>query len=640
MALDRRSFFLTAGRFGLASTLFPGALYALAADLVTDPATAPTTTSAEPKLRPITPEMIDAAAALAGVPIEPAQRAMMLEGLNSQRDAYAEIRTLALPNSVAPAFVFDSLPPGTVLDTAKAPARYSKAAGPLTIPANLPANLEELAFLPAMELGDLVRRKKVSSVALTEMYLTRLKRYDPLLHFVVTLTEDRAMSKAREADADLAKGRYRGPLHGLPWGAKDLLAVKGYPTTWGAGGFEHQRIDEDATVVQRLDEAGAVLVAKLTLGALAMGDVWFGGRTRNPWNPRQGSSGSSAGPASATAAGCVAFSIGSETLGSISSPSTRCGVSGLRPTFGFVPRTGAMALSWTMDKLGPICRSVEDCAAVLAAIYGPDGKDGSVKPAAFRWNAEADWKQLRVGFLESAFAEPKPDPQPNPQQSGKQAKAPLTEAEQKEAARHAAEEKAGAARRLYDHRYDTAALAKLRSMGVQLVPLELPKLPYGAMVPLLTAEAAAAFDDLTMSGRDKLLTAQGPYDWPNSFRTARFYPAVEYIQANRARSLAIAQVSKLFDQVDVIVAPSGGEQLLATNLSGHPAVIVPNGFRGDDAPQGPRVDTGDDDSIGGPGTPVSLTFLAGHYRDAKALLLARAYQQATGFAQQHPKLPG
>ena len=295
-----------------------------------------------------------------------------------------------------------------------------------------------------------------------------------------------------------------------------------------------------------------------------------------------------------------------------------------------------MALSWTMDKLGPICRSVEDCAAVLSAIYGPDSQDLTVRGAAFSWDADADWRSLRVGYLESAFAEPKPEHE----NGGTEAKAPVTEGEKKAAATRAAERTAAEARRRYDHRYDAAALAKLRSMGVELRPLELPKLPYGAMVPLLTAEAAAAFDMLTMTGRDTLLTAQGPYDWPNSFRIARFYPAVEYIQANRARSLAIAQLSKLFEQVDVIVTPTGGEQLLATNLTGHPAVIVPNGLRGDDAPHGPHVDAGDDDSIGGPGTPVSLTFLAGHYQDAKALLLARAYQQATGFDRQHPRLPG
>jgi Asp-tRNA(Asn)/Glu-tRNA(Gln) amidotransferase A subunit family amidase len=407
--------------------------------------------------------------------------------------------------------------------------------------------------------------------------------------------------------------------------------VKGYPTTWGAGGFEHQSFDEDATVVQRLDAAGAVLVAKFTLGALAMGDKWFGGRTRNPWNPAQGSSGSSAGSASAVAAGCVAFALGSETLGSISSPSTRCGDTGMRPTFGFVPRTGAMALCWTMDKLGPIARSVEDCALVLEAIHGPDGKDASVYPADFSWDPNFDWKHLRIGYLKSEFDPPLPL---------KLKDAPLNETadEKKKRDEQNAAMQAGRARRDYDRRYEQAALDKLHAMGVNLIPVELPKLPYDAMVPLLTAEAAAAFDELTMSGRDSLLTEQGPEDWPNAFRTARFYPAVEYIQANRARTLAIRQVSALFESVDIIVTPSTDTQLMATNLTGHPALILPNGLRGDDAPKPPSIDDGDHDDIGGPGTPVSLTFLAGHYQDAKLAAFAQAYQQATGFHKLHPKL--
>ena len=624
MALDRRDFLTITGRFGLASTLFPGALYTLAAQ-----AQDQQQSEASPTLPKITREMIDQAAALAGIAIAPEYKQAMLDGLNQQREGYAEVRKLHLPNSVAPAYVFDPLPPGAKVNTQREKAVYSKAPAALTAP----ANLEDLAFASAMELGDLVRRKKLSSTNLTEMYLGRLKRFDPLLHFVITLTEERAMNQAREADAEIAKGHWRGPLHGLPWGAKDLLAVKGYPTTWGAGGFEKQTIDEDATVVKRLDAAGAVLVAKLTLGALAMGDKWFGGRTRNPWNPKQGSSGSSAGPASATSAGCVAFSVGSETLGSISSPSTRCGVTGLRPTFGFVPRTGAMALSWTMDKLGPICRSVEDCAAVLEAIYGPDGQDLSVRDAAFNWNANLDWKALRVGYLKASF---EPDQPPPPH---KPAATQETAEEKQRRERRERRQEEYRARRAYDRKYDEAALEKLRSMGVNLVPLELPKLPFGAMTPLLTAEAAAAFDELTTTGRDKLLTEQGPEDWPNDFRVARFYPAVEYIQANRVRTLAIEQMAKLFEQVDVIVAATNSEQLVVTNLTGHPAVIVPNGLRGNDAPTPPSVDTGDDDQIGGPGTPVSLTFLGRHYQDAKVCALARAYQQATGFEKLHPKLP-
>jgi Asp-tRNA(Asn)/Glu-tRNA(Gln) amidotransferase A subunit family amidase len=392
-------------------------------------------------------------------------------------------------------------------------------------------------------------------------------------------------------------------------------------------------IDEDATVVKWLDEAGAVLVAKLTLGALAQGDHWFGGVTRNPWNAGQGSSGSSAGPASATAAGCVAFSIGSETLGSISSPSTRCGCTGLRPSFGLVPRTGAMALSWSMDKLGPICRAVEDCALVLEAIYGPDGTDLSVKNAAFHWDATLDWRKLRVGYLKAEF-----EPKLEDQQQGAKEEPAATPEEQKKRDEQKGRREAGRARAEYDKKYNDAALAKLKEMGVNLIPVELPKYPYQSMVTMLTAEAAAAFDELTRTGRDKLLTAQKPFDWPNSFRSARFIPAVEYIQASRARRLAMNAVAKMFDGYDVIVAPTGSDQLRITNLTGHPAVILPNGFRGDDAPKPPTDDPGDFQNTGGPGTPVSLTFLGNLYGEARLLAFARAYQDATGFHRKHPHL--
>jgi Asp-tRNA(Asn)/Glu-tRNA(Gln) amidotransferase A subunit family amidase len=627
MPLDRRHFLAVCSAAGFAGTLLPGALYTLAAQAEQQGSELPKTP------QPVSDEMLQAAAAFAGVPLAAEQRAMMLDGLNQQRKSYDAIRALHIPNRVAPAFVFDPLPagdrlpPGAAVSTERYPMRVSKAPAV----ARVPSNLEELAFFSARELAEYVRTKKVSSTALTQMYLARLKRYDPMLHFVVTLTEERAMTQAREADRAIAAGRYRGPLHGLPWGAKDLLAVKGYPTTWGAGGFEHQSFDEDATVVKRLDAAGAVLVAKTTLGALAMGDKWFGGRTRNPWNPKQGSSGSSAGSASSVAAGCVAFAIGSETLGSISSPSTRCGATGLRPTFGFVPRTGAMALSWTMDKLGPLCRAVEDCAMVMDAIHGPDGKDLAARDASFAWNAEFDWRSLRVGYLQDAF-EPE-----HPQETAKPP-ASETEVDKKKRLTKERDRAAAHARRAYDRRYEVAALDKLRAMGVDLKPVALPKLPYEDMSPLLTAEAAAAFDELTMSGRDRLLTEQSADDWPNLFRVSRFYPAVEYIQANRARTLAIQQMAALFQQVDVIVTPSGGDQLVATNLTGHPAVIVPNGIRGSDAPVPPKLDDGEDDSIGGPGTPVSLTFLGGLYQDAKLCAFARAYQEATGFHKLHPKL--
>jgi Asp-tRNA(Asn)/Glu-tRNA(Gln) amidotransferase A subunit family amidase len=627
--LDRRQFLTACSAAGLADTLLPGALLGLASQ----PARAQGAAANSGAGMKITPEMIDAAAALAGLTVTAEQKSMMLAGLKDKRESVEKIRGLHLPNSVAPAYVFDPVPRGMTLDTVRRPARMGLApnvvrlAGALEEVAQGRASLATealVAFATVRELSEVVQARaragNASSVALTKMYLGRLRRYDPKLHCVIALTEDRALKQAAEADAELLAGRHRGPLHGIPWGAKDLLAVKGYPTTWGAGGFEQQQFDEDAEVVKRLDAAGAVLIAKLSLGALAMDDLWGGKdhavRTRNPWNMRQGSSGSSAGSASATSVGCVGFSIGTETLGSISSPSTRCGVTGLRPSFGLVPRTGAMALSWTMDKIGPICRSVEDCALVLGAIYGPDGRDLAVRDAAFNWDAEFDWKSLRVGYLKSAFD---PDAQPLPADA-------------------TPEQKAERERSRYDARYLTAALAALKGMGVTLVPTELPKFPFEAITPLLEAEAAAAFDELTRSGRDALLAGQGEGDWPNIFRVARFYSAVDYVQAMRARSLAIAEMAKLFIEVDVIVTPPDDLQLIATNLTGNPALIVTNGIRGDDAPK-PFDDTdGSVKNEGGPGTPVSLTFLGALYSDARLAAFARAYQQATGFHRLHPPL--
>ena len=611
--VDRRDFMRILSGMGLGGTLLPGVLWA----------------QAQGKEK-ITKEMIDNAAAIADVHIADEYKEMMLEDLNDRAEGYEKIYELHMPNSVEPSLLFDPVLPQMKVETLRSPMRISKA--PHIAASGAPKNLEDLAFASARELAEFVRTKKVSASGLTDMYLERLKRYDPKLKFVVTLTEERAKAQAKEADGDIAKGKYRGPLHGLPWGAKDLLAAKGYPTTWGAGGFEEQMIDEDATVVKRLDEAGAILVAKLTLGALAMGDHWFGGITRNPWNTEQGSSGSSAGPASATAAGCVAFSIGSETLGSISSPSTRCGCTGLRPTFGFVPRTGAMALSWSMDKLGPICRSVEDCALVLSVIHGPDGNDRTVKNAAFNWNAELDWKKLRVGYLKGDFEE-RP---PAASESKEEVAATPEEQKKREEARKRRE--AQAARAAYDRKFNDAALEKLKSMGVNLIPVEFPKFPYDAMVAMLDAEAAAAFDELTRSGRDKLLTEQGPGDWPNSFRASRFIPAVEYIQASRARRQAMDGVAKVFAGFDVIVAPTFSEQLVITNLTGHPALILPNGFRGEDAPKPSDTKPGANGNAGGPGTPTSLTFLGNLYGEAKLLAFAKAYQDATDFHLKHPTL--
>ena len=572
---DRRAFLGYFSAIGLGTTLLPGVLWAKVA------------TGED-----ITPATIACAEEITGLKFTEEQRLQMVDGLKSQEAQIRQLHAIKIDNDVAPAIVFDPVPPGVTLALPpKRPSVRSRVA-----PRAVPRDLEELAFLPVTELADLIRRRRVTSTQLTRMYLGRINRYDRVLKAVITVTEERALRQAAAADAEIARGRYRGPLHGIPWGAKDLLAVKGYKTTWGAGPYREQTIDADAAVVQRLDAAGAVLVAKLTLGELAQGDIWFGGTTKNPWNVAQGSSGSSAGPGSAVAAGLVAFAIGTETLGSISSPATRNGVTGLRPTFGRVPRTGAMALSWTMDKIGPMARTVEDCALVLEAIHGPDNFDRSVKDVPFSWDATVKPTSLRVGYNKAAFDLPERNDRNQLQHGTK--------------------------------RFDDAALDVLRKLGVTLIPVELPEMPYGAMRLVLTAEGAAAFDELTRSGRDRELVQQTPRDWANTFRTARFIPAVEYVNANRARTMAMQKWHTLFETVDVIVTPTGvGSQLTATNLTGHPAVIVPSGFR----------DTSDTDKTQ---VPVSLTFLAGLYQEARLLAVAKAWQDATDFHLRYPVVKG
>ncbi|HWJ21742.1 MAG TPA: amidase [Gemmatimonadaceae bacterium] len=563
---DRRAFLQYFSCIGLGSTLLPGVLWAKVS------------AGAE-----ITAATIAAAEEVAGVKFDDAERAMMVESLKSQEALLEALHKVSLPNEVPPALVFDPRPPAPARSATRAKGAKGPAVRTSAVPrrAAVPSDLEALAFLPVTELAALVKARRVSSLALTEMYLARLRKYDPLLKCVVTLTEERALKQARAADAEIRAGRYRGPLHGIPWGAKDLFAVAGYPTTWGTAPYKDQMIAEDAEVVKRLDAAGAVLVAKLTLGELAMGDVWFGGMTRNPWKPEQGSSGSSAGPASATAAGLVAFALGTETLGSISSPSTRCGTTGLRPTFGRVPRTGAMALSWSMDKAGPLCRSVEDCALVLDAIRGADGRDPAAVDAPYAFDAGRTLRSLRVGYVKSAFERDEKD-YPN-------------------------------------KAFDAASLDVLRSLGAKLTPVELPDLPYAPMRVILLAEGAAAFDELTRSGRDKEMAAQEKGSWPNTFRTARFIPAVDYVNANRLRSIAIREWGKLMADYDVLVTPTEFKELVATNLTGHPAVILPNGFRPD-------------------GTPVSLTFLGKIDGEGAMLEAANAYQRATGWNKRVPTL--
>lgn len=496
----------------------------------------------------------------------------MLSVLNDQEMSYENMRKVPLPNSVPPCFDFNPVPVGVTFDQTRKPFKasdYSKTV--------LPKDTNDLAFYSIGQLAELLRTRKITSVQLTRFYLHRLKKYSPALHCVITFTDDLAMQQAKEADAEIAAGKYKGLLHGIPFGVKDMYTTKNYPTTFGTTPFKDQLINEDATIVKKLADSGAVLVAKLSLGELAMDDVWFGGLTRNPWDTTKGSSGSSAGPASAVSAGLLPFAIGSETWGSIVSPSTVCGVTGLRPTYGRVSRSGAMALCWTMDKVGPICRNVEDCAIVFNAIYGPDGKDQSLIDLPFNYSPQVDLHKMKIGYFKNDF---------------NQDSSNMT--------------------------FNNAAMEQLKKMGAQLIPLELPKLPVNDVAILLFCESASAFDDLTLSNRDDLMAQQKKDRWPNYFRAAHFIPATEYIRANRLRYLLVQQMNNVMKQVDVCIAPSlTGDNLLVTNLTGHPSVVVPNGF----------ID---------PKTPTSIVFTGQLFGEATLLAVAKAYQDATGFQLKHP----
>ncbi len=533
--------------------------------------------------RPIDVAVVEQAERLLGLTFTEDERTLMLPQVEAQRRMYTQLRTVFLPNAVPPA---THLGPGhlAVGDHGAAASCVGAPEGAATAGSTAADHAarrqdEDLPFLDVATLGKLLRAGEVSSLDLTQMYLERLRQYDPDLHCVVTLTEELALAQAGRADAELRAGYDRGPLHGIPWGAKDLLAVRGYPTTWGAAPYRGQTFDSDATVVQRLEQAGAVLLAKLSLGELAWGDEWFGGKTRSPWDLEQGSSGSSAGSAAATSAGLVGFSIGSETWGSIVSPSTRCGVTGLRPTAGRVSRHGAMTLSWSMDKLGPICRSVEDCALVLAAIHGADERDPTSLTRPFPWPCEVDLARLRIGFVESYFA-----------------------ADYEQVAN------------------DRETLRVLQELGAELAPIHLPDYPIEALGCILDVEAAASFDELTRSGRDDELVRQGQESWPNTFRAARLVPAVEYLQAQRVRTLLIAAMSELMQGIDLYLAPSvHGNNLLLTNLTGHPAVVLPNGF----TPAG---------------MPTTITLTGRLFDEARLLACARQVQEATGHHLRRPPL--
>lgn len=523
----------------------------------------------------LTVEIVKSAEKIMGLEFTPAEADSMLVELTDTRKNFEDIRKVELKNEVSPALLFNPLPVGFEFEKENSTFKAS-----VLTSVSLPKDKNDLAFYSVRQLAELIRTKKISSVELTKFFLERLKKYDTQLQCVVTLTEDLALIQAAKADAEIAAGKYRGLLHGIPYGAKDLLAKKGYKTTWGSVPYKDQMLDYDAVVIERLEKAGAVLCAKLTLGELAWGDVWFGGVTKNPWNLKRGSSGSSAGSASAVSAGLLPFAIGSETLGSIVSPSSECGDTGLRPTFGRVPRTGAMALSWSMDKLGPICRTVEDCAIVFNNIYGKDGKDLTVMDAPFQFDGnKKDLKGIKIGYLKNDFE----GKYPNKTQ-------------------------------------DSLTLVMMKKLGAELIPMELPSLPSNDISFLLTVEGAAAFDDLTRSGKDDLMVRQIKNAWPNAFRAARFVPAVEYIQANRHRSLLIQDFHKKLGKIDVYLSPAfASKNLTMTNLTGHPCVVLPNGFRPE-------------------GRPTSITFMGKLFGEGKLLQVAKIYQDATDFHLKHPKL--
>ena len=572
----RRRFITHFASIGLGTTLAPGILWARMQD------------AGEKK---ITLAMVTDAMKLSGIEFTEAELKAMVDSANQNLTRYDEMRAIHIPNDVSPPFHFSALVPGIEVNRTRLPFRLSAAPA-----VKRPANLEDAAFWPVRHLAELVRTRQVTSVELTGMYLGRLHRYNAKLNNVVTFLDEVGMAEARRADAEIAAGRYKGPLHGIPWGAKDIIAVKGYKTTWGSPAFKEQSFDYDASVVELLRDAGAVLIAKLATGELASGDNWFGGQTKSPWNLSQGSSGSSAGPSSATAAGSVGFAIGTETSGSILSPAARCGLAGLRPTFGRISRYGVMALSWTQDRLGPICRYAEDCAIVMQAIAKPDGRDMSVSDIPFNWNAQLDVKKLRVGWIKESFDE-------------------LTTATVKE----------NAAR----------VLETLRSIGISpLVPITVPE--FTTNVSAINVESVVFFDEHARAGRMKEARNGGR-------PSGRLIPAVDYLRSQRVRTMMMEKLAEATANVDVYVVaanPSvgGGPPATTTasepprpttrqspaqrhfamaNLACYPAINVPNGF----------IETG---------SPTNVTFYARPFGEMELIALAKAYQDAAGFHLKRP----
>jgi Asp-tRNA(Asn)/Glu-tRNA(Gln) amidotransferase A subunit family amidase len=568
---DRRTFLafcVTAGFAGTVAEALWNQLHA--APLVTSPG-APR--SQQQPIR-VTRAMVKAAEPLAGVQYTDAQRDLMLETLDAFLSAYEAMDSVRIPNSVGPATRFSAILPG------RRPTGSTPVAGPQIRnrePVKRPASTIDLAFLPVTHLAELIRTRQVSSTELTRMYLERLRRFDPELKVIASITEERALRQAAEADRAIAAGRYKGPLHGIPYGVKDILAVPGYPTTWGATLYKNRILNTTATVVQRLDAAGAVLIAKLAMGELGLSDIWYGGQTKNPWRPEVGSTGSSSGSAVSTAMGLVGFAIGQETMGSIVGPANNNGVSALRPTFGRVSRHGSMNLCWSLDKIGPMARSVEDCAIILETIAGPDGRDPTVATVPYAWNPDRQLSSLRVGYFKWAFETPH---------------------------RTAAT--------------DMAALSSLRNLGVDLIEIEMQAdLPVNSLM-IVRAEAAAALREVERDGGFETLKVQDALSWPNFARASHFIPAVEYIQANRLRTMHMQRFEEHFEKVDVIVAPTFSLMTL-TNLTGHPMVVVPNGF-------------------GEEGIPTSMSFIGRLFGESEACTAARAWQDATNWHLRRPVL--
>ena len=489
---------------------------------------------------------------------------------------YQAMHKLSLNNSVPLSLWQNPVVPGMTFNKIQKPIIWNK------VNASVPTNKNDLAFYSIEQLAFLLKNKKISSVELTQFFIDRIKKWGDTLQCVITITQDIAMDQAKKADAEIAAGKYRGLLHGIPYGLKDLFAVKGTKTTWGAAPYKNQNIDEDAFVYTQLKEAGAVLVAKFTLGALAMGDYWYGGRTKNPWNINYGSSGSSAGSTSATVAGLVPFAIGTETYGSIISPSTTCGATGLRPTFGSVSRSGAMALSYSLDKVGPICRSAADAAIVFNYIHGTDGKDQAAVNMPFNYTPQKPIQKMRIAYAKNYFDKIKDT-----------------------------------------SRNEWKVLTAFKNMGVTLIPINFPDsgvYTFNIMDVVIGVECAAQFDEMTRNNIDDELTRQTKYDWPNQFRTARFVPAVEYINAQRHRYVLMQKVNEVLQQYDAIICPSRGDgnQGAITNLTGHPVVCVPTGFD-------KRLNL-----------PTGISFVGKLYDEATILNIADAYQKATPWDDMHP----